>query len=181
VCPTFDRRGSVGRGVLADGSRKLYQNCEPSPWDAMETNRAVHELSEALGDHESDASAFDRARLLTRALERLKHLSCLFERMPMPVSLIGDANRSRCPLRDLDANPSRRTIVLHRVGAEVHQDLGQSRPIGRCHRQGPPGPSPLPDDAVARRDRFQCLRHLSEYVGDADRLERERDPARFDL
>jgi len=43
--PTFDRRGSVGRGVLADGSRKLYPELRAVPWDAMETNRAVHELS----------------------------------------------------------------------------------------------------------------------------------------
>src|SRR5688500_6276679 len=63
------------------GRRSIDGNVDPdrraSIRFAREPHRALHELGESLADREANAGAFDRARLLARALEWLEHLGAL--------------------------------------------------------------------------------------------------------
>ena len=72
------------------------------------------------------------------------------------------------------------TVVLDRVGAEVHDDLREPRPIGAHHREGLGPGDDLQEDPRSGRQGLECEARLLQDVRGAHRLGRHGDPARLD-
>src|SRR5262249_37486951 len=104
-----------------------------APLHTGETNGPVHELREPLGDDESDPSAFDRPRLLSSALKRLKQLVLLVLRDPHAGVRHRDAYEARLGDGDRERDAASGPVVLDGVRTEIHQNLDEPRSVDQDH------------------------------------------------
>ena len=97
--------------------------------DAVHAKRALHQLCQSLGDHQSDARAGHAPRFLPEPVERLEQLRQLFRRQSRAGVADADARALRVVRDALHDDRSLLLVVLDRVGEQVDDNLLEAGPV----------------------------------------------------
>jgi hypothetical protein len=146
---------------------------------AREADVSAHDVGQPLADREPDAGAFDRASLLTSAVEGAEDAILLVGGDSDAVVVHDDAHHRTGGFRAQRYAPAY-APVFDRVRSVVHQDLLEASAIGDDGHQPFGEPRDANRHVRARGNGRERRLNLGQHLGDFHRLDRYRDASRLD-